>query len=337
MKPTILVTGGAGYIGSHAALLLVQKGYQVIILDDLSQGQTFSYSWATFIKGDIADRQLLSDIFTTHAIKAVMHFAASIEVGESVKNPLKYYHNNVAKTLVLLDVMVAHNVRSFIFSSSCAVYGIPQELPLTEDHPKNPVSPYGMSKLIIETALHDIAATEALNFVALRYFNAAGALPDFGLGEQHTPETHLIPLLFKSARTQAPFKIFGNDYPTKDGTCIRDFLHVWDIADAHWRALEHVMQGKPSDCFNVGTGNGISVKQMIEAVEIICQAKINVVVEKRREGDAAVLVADVFKAGTVLKWKPCYSELDFMLRSAYAFAYGTRLAVQQPSTNALLK
>ncbi len=325
----ILITGGAGYIGSHAALYLVQKGYKVIVLDDLLQGQSFPHTWATFIKGDMADKELLHNLFTDYNVQAVMHFAAFIEVGESVQNPLKFYQNNVAKTLTLLETMLAHNVRNFIFSSSAAVYGMPERVPLIEDHPKNPISPYGQSKLMIELALHDLAKIGALNFVALRYFNAAGALPEFGLGEQHTPETHLIPLLFKAAQTGAPFKIFGSDYPTKDGSCIRDYLHVWDIADAHWRALEHILHDKPSDCFNLGTGCGISVKQMIEAIEKVCQTKITTTFEKRRPGDPAILVADAAKAATILQWKPQFSDLDFILHSAYAFAYGTRLTAQQ--------
>jgi len=329
MIPTILVTGGAGYIGSHAALFLAQKGYKVIILDDFLQHQQFNHAWAQVIKGDVADRALLATIFKQHAIKAVMHFAAFIEVGESVRDPLKYYNNNVGKTITLLEAMLEHNVRHFIFSSSCAVYGTPQWLPLTEDHPVQPVSPYGQSKLMIENVLRDVAANHQLNFIALRYFNAAGALPEFGLGEQHTPETHLIPLLFKAARSQAPFKLFGTDYPTKDGSCVRDYLHVWDIADAHWRALEHLLQGKPSDVFNLGTGNGVSVRQMVDAVEKVTQTNINLIVEKRRQGDPAILVADASKANLILGWKPHYSELEFMLKSAYAFAYETRMPMQQ--------
>jgi UDP-glucose 4-epimerase len=320
MQPTILVTGGAGYIGSHTAYLLAQQGYQVIIIDSFIHNQYFNPRWATVIKSDFADTVALEKIFTTYNIHAVMHFAAYIEVGESVKNPLKFYENNVSKTITLLQKMLEHGVNNIIFSSSCAVYGIPERLPLTEDHPKNPISPYGKTKFMIETILQDADDTYGLHYVALRYFNAAGALPEECLGEQHKPETHIIPLLLCAALQESPFTIFGNDYETKDGTAIRDYLHVLDIAQAHLCALQHLEHGNPSDCFNLGTGSGVSVKEMIETIEEIIRTPIKKVWEQRRAGDPAVLVADPSKAQNILQWQPRYSDLNFILQSARAFA-----------------
>lgn len=317
MKQTILVTGGAGYIGSHTAFLLAQQGHTVIVLDLLLHDQTFNYPWATFIKGNCGDRTLLDKIFTQYPIDSVMHFAAHIEVGESVKNPLKYYQNNVANTLNLLESMLAHNVRSFIFSSSCAVYGSPESPTLSEDHSKNPISPYGMTKYTIEKVLEDLHTSHELQYVALRYFNAAGALPEYGLYEQHKPETHLIPLLLQAIHTQQPFYIFGSDYPTIDGSCVRDFLHVWDIAHAHAKALNHLEKGNPSDCFNLGTGHGISVKQMITQVEQITKTKLNAIIVQKRAGDPAVLVANPAKAHDILGWHPHHSDIPFIVQSAY--------------------
>lgn len=319
MHHTILVTGGAGYIGSHTAFLLAQHGYRVIILDNLSQKQTFNNTWATFINGDCGDQAVLSQIFSTHSIDAVMHFAAFIEVGESVKNPLKFYENNVIKTMRLLESMLAHGVNKFIFSSSCAVYGKPQFLPLTEEHPRAPISPYGNSKLMIEYALNDLSNAHEFEYVILRYFNAAGALPEYGLGERHTPESHIIPLLLRAAQTQKPFSIFGTDYPTKDGTCVRDYLHVLDIGHAHLLAFNHLQDGKPSEAFNLGTGQGFSVRQIIDSVEKITETKIKTVFAEKRAGDPPQLIADPTRAQNILQWQPKYSELDFIIRSAYVF------------------
>jgi len=324
MKKTILVTGGAGYIGSHTAFLLAQQGYTVIVLDLLLHDQTFNHPWATFIKGNCGDPTLLDKIFTQYPIDTVMHFAAHIEVGESVKNPLKYYQNNVTNTLNLLESMNTHGIRNFIFSSSCAVYGIPKVPCITEDHSKNPISPYGMTKYIIEKVLEDLHVSHDLRYVTLRYFNAAGALPEYNLYEQHKPETHLIPLLLQAIHTQEPFYIFGTDYPTNDGSCIRDFLHVWDIAHAHLKALNHLEKGNPSDCFNLGTGHGISVKQMISQVEQITKAKLNTIPVKNRAGDPPILVADPSKAHDILAWKPSYSDITFIVQSAYVASLHTR-------------
>ncbi|MEX0940249.1 MAG: UDP-glucose 4-epimerase GalE [Candidatus Babeliales bacterium] len=319
MLPTILITGGAGYIGSHTAYLLAQRGYQVIVLDSFMHNQYFNPQWATVIKEDFADKSVLENIFTSYNIQAVMHFAACIEVGESVKNPHKFYENNIAKSLVLLNSMIEHNIKKFIFSSSCAVYGLPETIPLTEEHSKNPISPYGKTKQMLETILEDFHNAYDLEYINLRYFNAGGALPEEYLGEQHKPETHIIPLLLRAAQNKMPFTIFGYDYDTKDGTAIRDYLHVLDIAQAHICALQHLENGNPSDSFNLGTGNGISVKEMVHTVENITRQKLKLQWEKRRAGDPAILVADANKARTILNWQPHYSDIEFIIKSALAF------------------
>lgn len=319
MKPTILVTGGAGYIGSHTAHALAQLGYNIVVIDSFLHKQQFNPPWATIIKKDFADIAALNEIFTTYSVQAVMHFAAFIEVGLSVTDPHAFYENNVSKTVTLLHAMKTHGVNNLIFSSSCAIYGHPEYTPLTEDHPKNPLSPYGHSKLMVETILKDFETAYGLRSVALRYFNACGALPEEHLGEQHKPETHIIPLLLRAAIDKNPFTIFGNDYPTKDGTAIRDYLHVRDIAHAHVCALRHLQQGHPSDAFNLGTGKGYSVKEMIDSIELICRTQIKTVWAKRRAGDAPLLVADPNRAHTILNWQPHFSDLDFIVKSAYAF------------------
>lgn len=333
MKQTILITGGAGYIGSHTAFLLAQHGYTIIVLDLLLHNQIFNYPWATFIKGDYGDHTLLKKIFTQYAIDAVIHCAAHIEVGESVTNPLKYYHNNVTNTLNLLESMLVHDIRTCIFSSSCAVYGIPESATIAENHHKNPISPYGMTKYTIEKLLESLAISHDLRYVVLRYFNAAGALPEYGLYEQHTPETHLIPLLLQATHTQKPFFLFGADYPTIDGSCVRDFLHVWDIAHAHLNALKHSEKGNPSDCFNLGTGHGISIKQMITHVEQITKTKLNVIKVHKRAGDPPILIADIAKARDLLDWQPRYSDITFIVQSAYYASIFNRDKVCQKSYN----
>lgn len=319
MATTILVTGGAGYIGSHTAWLLAQKGYNIIVLDDFLHDQTFNPSWATIIKSDFADSNILQTIFSTHTIDAVMHFAAFIEVGKSVTDPLSFYHNNVAKTTTLLQTMCRNDVKKIIFSSSCAVYGNPHILPLSENHPQNPISPYGRSKQMVETMLADACKAYNLSYVSLRYFNAAGALPEYGLGEQHQPETHIIPLILRAIQQQKPFTLFGTDHKTTDGTCIRDYIHVRDIAEAHWRALEHLNQEHPSDSFNLGSGKGTSILELVNAVEQICNKKIAIVHQKKREGDPPILIADSSKAHDILQWKPRYSDLHFILQTALTF------------------
>lgn len=318
-QPTILITGGAGYIGSHVAYTLVQQGYKVILLDSFIHNQRCNPSWATVIKADYADKQILETIFTTNSIKAVVHCAALIEVGESVNNPAAFYETNVAKTVTLLQKMVEHGIKKIIFSSSCAVYGNPEFLPLTEDHPKNPINPYGKTKLMVEMILQDFQSAYGLEYICLRYFNAAGALPQEGLGEQHTPESHLIPRVLHALLDQAPFTIYGNDYETKDGTAIRDYVHVLDIAQAHLQALHHLDAKKPSDCFNLGTGHGFSIKEIVEMVQKICYTKIKLVYAKRRTGDAPILIADPLRAETILGWKRNYCQLEFIIKSAHAF------------------
>jgi UDP-glucose 4-epimerase len=316
-----LITGGAGYIGSHTAWLLARQGHQVIILDSLRYGQLFIHSWATFIQGDCGDTAVLDTIFSTYKIDAVMHFAASIEVGESVRSPLSFYENNVANSITLLKAMCAHGVCTFIFSSSCAVYGIPQKLPITEDHPKNPINPYGRTKLMVEEILEDLHHAHGLNYVILRYFNAAGAAPEYGLGERHIPETHLIPLLLQAAVQGTPFTLFGTQHATSDGSCVRDFVHVLDIAHAHLQALAYLELGGNSDSFNLGTGQGVSVKQLIAVVEAVVDKKVVVVHKDPRLGDPAILVADASKAKRVLAWQPRYSAIEHVLKTAYEFAY----------------
>ena len=319
---TILITGGAGYIGSHTGFLLSKLGYKIIIIDKLLHGQHFPHKWATLIKGDFSDPKILKNIFESFNIKAVMHFAAFIEVGESVKNPIEFYENNVSKTLKLLNSCVEHNVKKFIFSSSCAVYGNPIQMPMNEKHPLNPVSPYGKNKLTIEFALQDYDKAYGLKFISLRYFNAAGAYPEEGLGEQHNPETHIIPLILRAIKNKKTFKIFGTDYNTKDGTALRDYIHVLDIAQAHVLALKYLETKTKgtfnvSDVFNLGTGNGYTVKEMINAAEKICGNKLQVEICGRRAGDPDKLLADPKKIRNILGWKPKYSDLNNILMTAW--------------------
>ena len=333
MKQTVLVTGGAGYIGSHTAYLLAKQGYNVVIIDNLAQGQKWNADWATLVKSDFADVSVLESIFDKYKPTAVMHFAAFIEVGESVKDPLRFYNNNISKTITLLDTMKKHDINKFIFSSSCAVYGNPQRLPLIETHPKNPVSPYGRNKLMIEMALEDLQKAYGMEYVSLRYFNAAGAFSEQDLGERHNPETHIIPLALRAAKNKTPFFVFGDDYPTPDGTCIRDYLHVFDIADAHCKALEYLNEGNPSDVFNLGSGKGHSVKQMLEVIEKITKTKIELKHIKRRDGDPPVLVANNSKAFDILGWKPQHSEIENIIRSAKDFEYSQDYFIQEFGQN----
>jgi len=335
MKPTILVTGGAGYIGSHTSFYLAQQGYNVIVLDTLRHKQTLHPSSFVFaqelsrtssdkdkikvLDKDFSDQATLAEIFSTYNVQAVMHFAALIEVGESVKHPFAFYENNVIKTIKLLQTMIAYNVKQFVFSSSCAVYGTPDIVPIPENHPKNPISPYGKNKLMVEMCLEDCARAYGLQFISLRYFNAAGALDQEGLGEQHDPETHLIPLALKAAHENRPFYLFGDNYDTPDGSCVRDFLHVQDLASAHAQALHYLQKTKKSEFFNLGTGTGYSVKQVIAAIEKECGKKIAVQVKPRREGDPAKLIANPTKAKTMLQWQPCHSSLENIVASAHRF------------------
>lgn len=320
MLATILLVGGAGYVGSVTAYLLAQQGYQVIILDALTQHQSApTYAWATFIEGDAGDTALLAAIFSTYTIDAVMHFAAFIEVGESVIRPADFYQNNVVKTLVLFDTMRAYGITTCIFSSTCALYGTPQTPTLAEDHPCAPVSAYGNTKLAVEAILHDYARAYDFRYIALRYFNAAGALPEVGLGEQHEPETHVIPRLLQAIDEQTVFTIFGDDYPTPDGTCLRDYIHVHDLAHAHMLALQHLLAGGMSDVFNVGTGQAVSVKQLVRVAEQVCGQTVPLAVKPRRPGDASALVACSDKIQRLFGWRATYSSLEHIIGSAWQF------------------
>lgn len=318
---TILVTGGAGYIGSHAVLALKNQGYDVIVLDNLVYGHQEIVEKVLQVKliiGDISDRPLLEQIFANHKIEGVMHFSAYTYVGESVSNPAKYYQNNVVATLTLLEAMIAANIKKFVFSSTCATYGNPQKLPLTEDHPQNPINPYGKTKLMVEQILKDFDQAYGLKSVIFRYFNAAGADPNALLGEKHDPETHLIPLVLLTAlKKRDSIAIFGTDYDTPDGTCIRDYIHVNDLADAHILGLKHLLAGGETEAFNLGNGNGFSVKEVIETAKEVTQKEIKVVESPRREGDPAILIGSSDKAKAILNWQPQYSDLKQIIQHAW--------------------
>lgn len=317
----ILVTGGAGYIGSHAVLALQKKGYQVIVLDNLINGHRHIVEevlGAELIVGDIADSLLLNRIFADNNIAAVMHFAAFAYVGESVANPVKYYRNNVLGTLVLLEAMLAHGVNKFVFSSTCATYGIPKETPITETHIQMPINPYGATKLAVERMIRDFDLAYGLKSIIFRYFNAAGAEPSGLLGEDHEPEPHLIPLvLFTALGRRKSINIFGTDYPTKDGTCIRDYIHVSDIAKAHILGLDFLLEQKESDIFNLGNGSGFSVKEIIQTSEKVTGSPIAAVDSPRRIGDPAILVGSNSKVAKKLGWQPRYTNLEQIINHAW--------------------
>ncbi len=320
-EQTILVTGGAGYIGSHAALALKKAGYNVVILDNLSYGHQELVDDVLQIKlviGDTSDRTLLDQLFTTHKIDAVIHFAAYIAVGESVKEPGKYYSNNVASTLNLLSAMLAHGINKIVFSSTCAVYGMPKEVPMTESHPHNPLSPYAASKDMVERILSDFDTAFNLKSVAFRYFNACGADPGGLLGEDHDPETHLIPLaLLTALKKRDSLYIFGTDYDTPDGTCVRDYIHVNDLADAHVLGLEYLLSGGASEVFNLGNGNGFSVREVIETAKEVTGLDIPAIESDRRPGDAPILVGSSQKVREMLGWNPNYADLKKIISHAW--------------------
>ncbi len=307
----ILVTGGAGYIGSHCVLALMNKGFEVVVYDNLSTGHVETinilknHGTFEFYKGDLADTSCLDSVFKKHKIDAVIHFAAFSQVGESVENPKKYYVNNVAGTLNLLNTMLQNDVKRIVFSSTAAVYGEPQYIPIDENHPKNPINPYGQTKLIIENIMDDYDNAYGLKSVRLRYFNVAGADRNAVIGEWHDIETHLIPNILKSVnKTDKTFSIFGNDYDTKDGTCVRDYINVEDLIDAHVKALEYLNMGGDTNYFNLGTNEGATVKEVFDVTSEIVNCSIPCKIEKRRLGDPAVLVADNTKAGKILNWFP---------------------------------
>jgi len=314
----ILVTGGAGYVGSHTVKRLQQQGYDCLVLDNLVHGHREFVKDTELIEGDLSDPSLLNDVFSGNRIAAVMHFSAYAYVGESVTQPLKYYENNVGSTITLLRCMLEAGVARFIFSSSCATYGNPSHVPITEEHPQNPVNPYGASKVMVERILRDFDQAYGLRSVVFRYFNAAGADPGGEIGEWHDPETHLIPLLLEvAAGERESVQIHGSDYPTPDGTCVRDYIHVCDLADAHIQGLIYLLGGGNSDFFNLGNGNGFSVKDVVEAVARVSQCSVRHVYGPRRPGDPPILVGSAAKAKRMLGWKPQFPELEEILRTAW--------------------
>lgn len=320
VKQTILVTGGAGYIGSHAVMALQRAGYEVVILDNLVYGHQdlVEKLQVELIVADINDRVLLDKLFATKNIAAVMHFSAYAYVGESVTEPAKYYRNNVIGTLTLLEAMLAASVNKFVFSSTCATYGVPHQVPITEEHPQEPINPYGATKLMVERILKDFSPAYGLKSVCFRYFNAAGADPNGMLGEDHNPETHLIPLVLQTALGQREsVSIYGTDYPTSDGTCVRDYIHVADLADAHILGLEYLLQGGDTTVFNLGNGNGFSVKQVIDTAKTVTGKDIKVESSDRRPGDPPILVGSSDKARKVLGWKPQYPDLKDIITHAW--------------------
>ena len=318
---TILVTGGAGYIGSHSVLALQQAGYEVLILDNLVYGHqdlVEKVLGTKLIVGDTGDRSLLRQIFADYKIDAVMHFAAYAYVGESVNNPAKYYRNNFVGTLTLLEAMLEAEVNNFVFSSTCATYGVPESVPIEEQQPQNPINPYGASKLMVERTLQDFDRAYDFRSVCLRYFNAAGADPQGRLGEDHNPETHLIPLVLQTASgDRESISIFGTDYDTPDGSCIRDYIHVADLAQAHILALKYLLADGKTDVFNLGNGSGFSVKQVIETARQVTGKEITAQECDRRPGDPAILVGSGKKARDVFGWKPQYSDLNDIINHAW--------------------
>jgi UDP-glucose 4-epimerase len=317
----ILVVGGAGYIGSHMVLKLQAKGFKPLVLDNFSTGHRHAVAGVEWIEGDCGDQLLLERIFASLPILAVMHFASCIEVGESVRHPGKYYHNNVANTLNLLSALENRPIKAFIFSSSAAVYGEPQYTPIDETHPLLPLNPYGRSKLMVEQMLQDFEKSQGLRYMALRYFNAAGADPQSRVGEEHPHESHLIPLVLQAALAQRPFiTVYGRDYPTADGSCIRDYVHVDDLCEAHLLALQALLEGAESKSYNLGTGYGYSVLEVIRKAEQVTKTKIPIQEGQRRPGDPAVLVADPQRAMHDLAWQPQYPDLSMMIKHSWNFA-----------------
>jgi len=331
MSQSILVTGGAGYVGSHACKSLASAGYIPVVYDNLSRGRREAVRWGPLVDGDLHDAARLVTALSTHRVAAVMHFAAFAYVGESVADPEAYYANNLGGTLALLGAMRKTGVETIVFSSTCAIYGVPEKLPIGETTAKAPLNPYGETKLAIERALHWYAAAYGMRYFALRYFNAAGADPDGEIGENHEPETHLIPLILRAALGSGdPIQIFGTDYPTADGTAVRDYIHVSDLADAHVRAIRDLAAGGDSAALNLGTGHGYSVREVIAAVERIGGRKVPQREVARRPGDPPELVADPALARSRLGWQPRHSDLDTII--ATALAWETRAGRSARST-----
>lgn len=342
-RPAILITGGAGYIGSATTLYMLQQGYTIVVIDTkLPESSFFSLSTkvsdlaliedlgfpsdpdiathAIFIQSDFADEAVLNALFRTFTIDAVIHFAGFIEVGRSVKDPETFYENNVAKTITLLKTMRKFAIQKFIFSSSAAVYGLPKKQTIIETDPKLPINPYGKTKYMIDLMLEDYAHAYQWKAISLRYFNASGALPAYDIGERHDPETHVIPLLLQAAYASKPFTIFGDDYATPDKTCVRDYLHIHDLAQAHYLALKHLEKdGVTHEAFNLGTGKGSSVKELVDCASKVTRLEIKTITTPRRSGDPDWLVADSTKAQTVLGWKPVHSSLENIIATAHEF------------------
>lgn len=314
----VLVCGGAGYIGSHINKQLHKEGYETIVFDNLVYGHREAVKWGKFEQGDLSNIEDIERVFNKYSIEAVFHFAAYAYVGESVVNPEKYYYNNVSNTLNLLKVMREHGCRKIIFSSTCATYGEPERVPITEDMPQNPINPYGATKLMMERILKDYYRAYGIEFVVLRYFNAAGADPEGEIGESHDPETHIIPLVLDAASgRREDIKVFGTDYETLDGSCVRDYIHVYDLATAHLLALHYLEQGKESDFFNLGNELGTSVLQVIESVKKVTGREFKVTLTDRRPGDPAVLVGSSRKAQEILGWEPIYKDIDKIVEHAW--------------------
>ncbi len=314
----VLVVGGGGYIGSHMLDMLLSRGLEVTVLDNFSTGYRDALHGGDLVEGSLGDAALLDQVFSTQNIDAVMHFAAFIEVGESVREPGKYYLNNLSRTQVLLEAMRRHQVQSFIFSSTAAVYGMPHQVPIAEDHPLDPINPYGRSKLAVEWMLQDYATAHGLRYATLRYFNAAGADPATRLGERHEPESHLIPLVLQAASGRRDaITVFGRDYDTPDGTCIRDYVHVVDLCAAHELALEQLLNGGSGGVYNLGNGQGFSVQQVIDTVRQVTGRDFTVLDGQRRPGDPARLVADSQRAIEELGWRPAFADLSTMVEHAW--------------------
>lgn len=314
----VLVTGGAGYIGSHTARLLAEHGHQAVVYDNLSRGHAWAVRWGPLVRGDLSDKELLVRTLRDHRIDAVVHFAAFALVGESMEQPELYFRNNAMGSLSLLESMRAAGVGTIVFSSTCATYGYPERLPLSEDHPTRPVNPYGESKLMTESMLRWFGERHGVRWIALRYFNACGAHPDGTLGELHDPETHLIPNIMRAVRGELPFlEVYGTDYPTPDGTPIRDYIHIVDLAEAHILALRNLERGAPSGVMNLGTGQGYSVREVVRMVEDVTGKKPPVRECPRRPGDPPELVADPSKAMAELGWTPRYSSLPTVVETAW--------------------
>jgi len=316
--PRILVTGGAGYIGSHVVKLLGKAGYEVVVLDNLSSGHRDAVKSAELVVGDMGDSVVLDRLLGDFKPDAVLHFAAFIQVGESVEKPIKYYRNNTSGTLTLLDALSKHGVDKFIFSSTAAVYGIPEEMPVTESTPLQPINPYGMSKRFVEQILMDVTNAEDFNYVALRYFNVAGADPEGEIGQRYKAATHLITRALKTAKGEIDkLQILGTDFPTPDGTGVRDYIHVNDLASAHIKALEYLLEGGKSNIFNLGYGHGFSVKEVVDVAKQVTGIDFTVEETGRRAGDPPELVADSTKIRKELKWEPRHDDIEFIIRTAW--------------------